>query len=107
MNIAQHQEALDILKLKQTCLQFDGDFRLLWHNNNVIAEDRRVYTELIMKVARCCGRRIDVDGLLAVTQIYWANNRLKARCSVAFVTMGGVAQTLGDNSVCGYANLTR
>ena len=44
-----HEEALDILKrLKQNCLQFDGDFRLLWHNNMLrTSMDRELYSKII------------------------------------------------------------
>ena len=49
MNVENHNAALDILmKLKQNCLQFNGDFRLLWHNNHLTTEaDRLVYQQLI------------------------------------------------------------
>ena len=51
MNVQNHQAALDILlRLKQNCLQFKGDFRLLWHNNMLRTEaDRGVYTRVVSK----------------------------------------------------------
>jgi len=49
LNVENHDAALDILlKLKQNCLRFGGDFRLLWHNNHLVTEaDRAVYEQLI------------------------------------------------------------
>ena len=52
LNVRNHKAALDILtKLKQNCLRFGGDFRLLWHNNHLVTEsDRAVYTTLIQEM---------------------------------------------------------
>ncbi|MGB0645977.1 MAG: polysaccharide deacetylase family protein [Bradymonadia bacterium] len=49
MNVKNHEEALDILeRLKQNCLQFDGEFRLLWHNNMLRTKvDRDLYRKII------------------------------------------------------------
>jgi hypothetical protein len=49
MNVQNHEAALDILlRLKHNCLHFNGDFRMLWHNNMLRTQaDRAVYTRVI------------------------------------------------------------
>jgi hypothetical protein len=49
MNVQNHKDALDILlRLKQNCLQFNGDFRMLWHNHMLRTQaDRAVYARVI------------------------------------------------------------
>ncbi len=50
MGISSYEEALDfMLKLKNRCRMFNGDFVLLWHNTTLVREeDRRLYQQTLI-----------------------------------------------------------
>lgn len=49
MNIKEKEEIINhILKYKEICKLFDGEFNILWHNNNVIDDTfKRIYTSIL------------------------------------------------------------